>query len=181
MLIGGIALMAGGVFFSIPVEVVSDPPPAFDIQIVLGGNTRERSEISEQLWEQHPTPILVTGDGGYTLDELQSRGLKGAVLLHEKQATNTWENAYYSIPMLKERGDRSVVIVTSSYHSARALSCFRKLGPEIEFLVATSPSEERAAFDSFQLRFRERGKRLAYAVVHGISPWSSSSSTPAEP
>ena len=55
------------------------------------------------------------------------------VIFEEKQSRNTRENAEYSVAWMRERGFKSAVVVTSWWHSRRAMACFRKFGPELEF------------------------------------------------
>ncbi len=168
-----LAAALGGLVSSVPVTVAGGPPGDFDVQVVLGGNTRERAEISHRLWLRRRTPVIVTGDGGYTIQDLRARGVPASRLIHEGKARTTYENAANTAPMLRQGGYGRVVIVTSDYHAARALSCFRKVMPELEFSVCTTPAEERSAWENFQLRLRERGKRLGYAVIHGVPAWAS--------
>ena len=63
----GVGAVLTSAFFLIPVAASSESPANFDVQVVLGGNTKERGEISECLWLKYPTTIIVTGDAGYTI------------------------------------------------------------------------------------------------------------------
>lgn len=172
VLLGGLFLLGALVLFIIPIEVTEEIPEEFDVQVVLGGNTRERAAISYRLWQRHNTTVIVTGDGGYTIEELRELGIPEDDLIHENQALTTYENAVFSRPIFTELKAKTVVIVTSDYHSARAMSCFRKVAPEIQFSIASQPVATRSGWENFQLGLRERMKRLAYAAMHGISPWS---------
>jgi hypothetical protein len=55
------------------------------------------------------------------------------VIDEENRSRNTRENAEYSVAWMREQGLESAVIVTSWWHSRRALACFRKFGPELEW------------------------------------------------
>lgn len=157
---------------TIPVKVTSQVPEEFDVQIVLGGDTYERSRMSYLLWKQMPGPLIVTGDLGYTIRELRDLGIPKSQIVHEPLAQTTFENAALTLPLLRGMGASRVVVVTSGYHSARALSCFRETGPDFEFFVCNEPRQNRPFYRSLKLRFQERIKRLAYAVKYGISPYS---------
>ena len=109
--IAGLALIVTlVVFFSIPITRSDDAGSDFDIQVVLGGNTRERSDVSHALWLRHPTPILVTGGLDYIRDELLRLGIPASAIIQEPQARSTWENAALSVPILKQRKVKSAVI-----------------------------------------------------------------------
>ena len=52
----------------------------------------------------------------------------------------TRENALLSIPLLRSHDDTRVIIVTSWYHSRRALNCFRHYAPDLHFYSRPSYS-----------------------------------------
>lgn len=170
--LAGLGIIGTIIFFTIPVSRPDDGGKDFDMQVVLGGNTRERSGISRVLWSRHPTPVLVTGDDGLIVSELIRLGVGEGEIIHESRAHSTWENASLSVPILQSHGVRSAVIVTSGYHSARARSCFEKLAPGIRFFTCTTPREDRSAWVRFRLGMRERCARIGYGLGHGINPWS---------
>jgi len=140
--------------------------------VVLGGNTRERAQISYQLWLENPTAILLNGDGGHIRKELIRLGTPEAYLLPEIPASTTWENASLSTPILRDRGVSRVAIVTSDFHSARALACFEAQQSKFEHMIFYSPVEDRVWNDKLSLHIQERLKRLCYAFIYGLWPWS---------
>ncbi len=54
----------------------------------------------------------------------------------ECAAQNTWENAEFSAPILTAMGARRAILVTSWYHTRRALACFRLVLPQLEWMSA---------------------------------------------
>ncbi|HKW96942.1 MAG TPA: YdcF family protein [Bryobacteraceae bacterium] len=56
---------------------------------------------------------------------------------HEAHSTD--EEAQAIIPELRRRGVRRVILVTSDYHSRRALRTFRKYGPDIDMRMVAVP------------------------------------------
>ncbi len=52
----------------------------------------------------------------------------------ERESRNTRENAERSARIVKERGWRSLVLVTSAMHMPRAAATFRKVGLEVDLL-----------------------------------------------
>ncbi len=72
-----------------------------------------------------------------------------------------------------------MIIVTSWYHSRRALSCFRKYAPEIEFISVPAPrrgsesASQRFSFSAFSPTIAaEYAKMIVYAVRYRIFPWN---------
>ena len=168
-LVGIVGCVAG--FQLIPVSRPDDVTLSFDLQVVLGGNTVERSAVSYQLWLQHPTPILVTGDEGTIEAELLRLGVPPSAILHEMAASTTWENAEFSLPDLKDQDAESVVLVTSWFHTVRALKCFEKQENKIHFTTASDDRPQKFTWTDFKLATKERGKSLGYVIMHGINPW----------
>ena len=140
--VAGLCIVGFAVFQSIPISGPDNAGPDFDMQVVLGGNTRERSEVSHALWLRHPTLILVTGDGNYIRDALLNLGIPSSSIIHESTARSTWENARFSVPILKQRKVKSAVIVTSWFHTSRAYGCFKSLEQGIHFSTVSDPEPE---------------------------------------
>lgn len=61
-------------------------------------------------------------------DILVSSGVPRASILVENRAQNTLENALYSAILLKERGIKNILLVTSAYHLQRATRLFEQTG-----------------------------------------------------
>ncbi len=55
-------------------------------------------------------------------------GVPEAVLMLEERSTSTEENLRFSLPLLREVGAASVVIVTDGFHAPRARLAARRLG-----------------------------------------------------
>ncbi len=170
-ILGGFALLIVFAFFSIPVSHTNEVPEDFDMQVVLGGNTRERSEVSHALWLRHRTPILVTGDGGLIRNALMQAGVPEGDIIHEPKAGNTWQNAEFSRQQLVVHGVDSVVIVTSWFHTSRALGCFEKQMPDIRFSTTSDVRPEKPSWDRFKVEMIERMKILYYWATRAIRPW----------
>ena len=55
------------------------------------------------------------------------------LILLESESRTTRENAEFSIPLLRAHGVKRAIIVTSWFHSRRALACFEHYAPDIQF------------------------------------------------
>jgi uncharacterized SAM-binding protein YcdF (DUF218 family) len=80
--------------------------------------------------------VIVTGslgneriaESGYMAADLKDHGVDPDRIIEETKAVNTRDSALFVPPILKERGVKQFVIVTSQQHIARALKAFRKVG-----------------------------------------------------
>lgn len=93
----------------------------------------------------------------------------------EVQSVNTWQNANFSVPMLRALGARHVILVTSWFHSRRALACFRKAAPEMEFISLPTVADRP---EIHPITKRDRGrvsyeyiKLVGYWVRYGVNPF----------
>lgn len=117
------------------VLTVDSGPVTADVLVVLGGGD-ERPARATELFKQGEAPkILVSGSGDSASNEklLERNGVTNADIILEGKSRTTRENAEFSIPLLRQMGAHRVIIVTSWYHSRRALMCFEHYAPDIQF------------------------------------------------
>jgi uncharacterized SAM-binding protein YcdF (DUF218 family) len=109
---------------------------AADVIIVLGGGNHERPVRAAELFRQHVAPrIIHTGEGDDAINRqilLQAGVPAGAIQIENKSLT-TRENAEFTIQLLRAEKIHRAVIVTSWYHSRRALETFQHYAPDIKF------------------------------------------------
>lgn len=113
-----------------------------DAIVVLGGDGPRRASRAAALYRAGVAPhVIIAGDGDCTFirQMMIDSGVPPGVIQMECQSRNTWENARFSVPMLIEAKVRRAVIVTSWFHSRRALACFRAAAPHVAF--ASAPVE----------------------------------------
>jgi uncharacterized SAM-binding protein YcdF (DUF218 family) len=172
-----LAVLAAAVF---PQQVLCVDSGAVqgDAIVVLGGGSYERPVRAAELFQEHAAPrILVSGagDGRSNRKLLVSKGVPKEAIELEERSRTTRENALFSIERLRASHARRVILVTSWYHSRRALKCFRHYAPEIEFY-------SRPAYYGFARsewgRERLRGyirseylKLAGYWVCYGVGPF----------
>lgn len=140
---------------SIPSNVSSSD--TFEVAIVLGGISHYDEEhqlhnfnsSSDRLlallplyYEGRIKKILLSGGSGSLTNSeekeadvlgnyLRSIGIPDSVLLIENRSRNTYENAKYSLELIKEQQLRgNVLLSTSAMHMSRSYACFKKLGSE---------------------------------------------------
>jgi len=66
--------------------------------------------------------------------QLEDWGIARDRIVLEPRARNTHENAVESTTLVKQRGYRTLLLVTSAYHMPRALDCFRAVGVHVDAL-----------------------------------------------
>ncbi|MDX2201759.1 MAG: YdcF family protein [Hyphomicrobiaceae bacterium] len=135
------------------------PPPAGII--ILGGAEdgradpdREMAGLNEAaerytegiaLARRFPQAKLVFsgGSGGIIADAgapeavaarrlFKALGIAPERVVLEERSRNTWENAIFTRAMLDPKPGERWLLVTSAYHTPRAVGCFRKAGLEVE-------------------------------------------------
>ncbi len=131
--------------------IVNDPAAHADAILVLGDDNfyGDRATEAAQLFRQVVAPVVVAsgrrlrpGAGMSELIEhdLIERGVpKENVLRFPHDADNTREEAVALRRLAKEKGWKSVVVVTSNYHTRRVRYIFQKVFPSgVEVSVASA-------------------------------------------
>jgi len=109
-------------------------PGQADYLVVLGGESGQRVIGAAELYHAGVAPrVFVTGEGDCLLIErrLVMAGVPADRIDHECESTSTMENAQMTRKALAGRQVRSAVLVTSWYHTGRALKVFRQVWPEV--------------------------------------------------
>lgn len=116
-------------------------PPA-DGTVVLATNTLYRALRAFELHRQTGLPILVSGgpaDGpgsltvaGEMAKLLVELGVPEAEILREEISTSTRSNAVETVRILRERGFKRPILVTSALHVRRAELLFAQLGVPVD-------------------------------------------------
>lgn len=144
-----------------PLRAASEMPQA-DAIVLLGGaiaapvpgfnpapnmdRAADRLWTAHALWRAGKAPYILISAGAAdpargmaseaaTLAAmLREMGVPQSALLIEEQSRTTRGNARYSLPLLRARGARTVLLVSSIWHLRRALPTFEAEGPDIRFL-----------------------------------------------
>ena len=143
-----------------------------DAIVVLGGEPILRAKHAATLAANGLAPLVVAsgfGDCETMRGVLVRDGVRTNVIELECASTSTRQNALFTASLLRAHGCQRVILVTSWYHSRRALSSFRKYAPEIEFLSSPAPRtrpwlEERGYIATEYLKI------VGYALRFGIWP-----------
>jgi uncharacterized SAM-binding protein YcdF (DUF218 family) len=117
--------------------MIRQKPCKADVIVVLGGENKTRAAKVIELYRQGNAPrILVTGrnEEAHIIHGLTANGVPEYAILREPFATSTYENAVFTIPILKQLNAKKVLLVTSWYHSRRALRLFQSNSETVEFV-----------------------------------------------
>ena len=157
---------------------VDDGPVKADVVVVLGGGSHDRPERAAALFKEHAAPwILISGLGDCKIYRraLMAAGVPSRAIQMEDQSRTSKENAIFAVKLLRARRAHHVIIVTSWYHSRRALACFEHYGPEMQFYSRPSYlGYARADWSRNKLAHRiylEYFKLLGYWMCYGVSPF----------
>lgn len=173
-----VVLAALGYALAGPLLTVRSEVTSADLIIVLGGETPRRVEAAVDLYRRGVAKYFIvsgSGDAPIIRRYLREAGVPADVILLEELSATTRENAKLTAPLLEKMHVRRAVLVTSWFHTRRALACFQAASPEVEFHPVpafytwqnyTSPHWER-----FKGVYREYAKLLGYWVGYGISPF----------
>jgi uncharacterized SAM-binding protein YcdF (DUF218 family) len=173
-----VLLAAAALLYPQKFLCVDSGPVRADVMVVLGGGSHDRPERAAELFKERIAPrILVSGLGDCTIyrRSLIQAGVPAQAIQMEDRSRTTRENAILAVNLLRHQGVRRVIIVTSWYHSRRALACFEHYGPEIQFYSCPSYfADTRPDWLRHGLSHRvylEYPKLLGYWMCYGISPF----------
>jgi uncharacterized SAM-binding protein YcdF (DUF218 family) len=147
-----------------------------DVIIVLGGGGG-RAERGAELYRQGAAlRVLVTGYGDCesNIKTLENLGVPESAITPEPAALSTLENATRSTPLMRAMRVHRALIVTSWYHSRRALACFRHVAPDLQFYSRPSyldfePKNLNRAGYSWHVNY-EYAKIAGYWITYGVCP-----------
>ena len=142
-----------------------------DAIIVLGGEPMVRVERAVELFQAGIAPLIIVsghGDSRENIRQLVAAGVPRTAILAEETSRSTLENARNCAPLLAEHHVSRAVVVTSWYHSRRALACFENAAPDVEMLSLPARSRTRTPR---QYILNEYLKLGYYTVKHGVWPF----------
>jgi uncharacterized SAM-binding protein YcdF (DUF218 family) len=167
----------------LPTEI-----PTADAIVILGGMTRSKAyprpdvdlgDTGDRLWyganlyrDRKAPKIIISGgriawkaDGDPEAEDVTSilvrMGIPKQDIILESQAVNTYENAIFTQPILKENNFNKILLVTSAMHMPRSMAIFKKLG--INAIAA--PTDFRVS----QLEIDQPNAQLE-SVIIGLLP-----------
>ena len=157
-----------------------------DVIVVLAGEQVERVEYGVKLfndgWARKDRIIMAGGPvvwkyswASLMKEHAESLGVPGETILLEDQSKSTEEDAKFTKNILMKKGYKSIILVTSPYHSKRASMIFgRILGKDIKIINA--PAEKSwFSFDDWWKRRRDRStvlsefSKFTWLLIFGVN------------
>jgi uncharacterized SAM-binding protein YcdF (DUF218 family) len=151
---------AGGYLFA------KDELKPADVIVVLGGEKSERVEYGVKLlregWARKDRIIMTGGPvvGRYTWaglmkEQAEALGVPGKDILLADRSMSTEEDAEYTADIVRKQRYKSLILVTSPYHSKRASIYFRRIIPGV--IIVSAPVEKSwFSFDGWWKRPHDR-------------------------
>jgi uncharacterized SAM-binding protein YcdF (DUF218 family) len=111
-----------------------------EIVAISGGDTQERTAEAVRLYRAGWAPHIIFS--GAALDpngpsnaramanDAESQGVPESAISLDEASTDTRENATNVAAIIKDRGDHSLILVTSPYHQRRAAIVFHRALPQ---------------------------------------------------
>lgn len=153
---------------------IDSGPVQADAMVVLGGAIDRAARAAELFKAREAPQVLVSGTGDWQIHRkfLIQSGVPPERITVEDASSTTHNNARFSVSILRRMGAKRVIIVTSWYHSRRALACFRHEAPEMEFFSRPSyfwyPINGSRSKYVDAIRRMEVAKLFWYASRYGI-------------
>ncbi|MDQ2952883.1 MAG: YdcF family protein [Chloroflexota bacterium] len=132
----------------------SDPLARSDAIVAISGDTGLRTETAVSLWKQGLAPVLIFSGASLDPDSVSSaeimkreavrRGVPAEAILLEPLSTTTEENANLTAQLMKERGLRTAILVTSPYHQRRASVLFERAFAPLGLVFRNHPANDPA-------------------------------------
>ena len=120
--------------------VETDPPHDADGIVVLTGGSSRVSDAMELLAAGYGKRLLISGvhptndAGDISRSVPDSRGLMGCCVDLDHSAVNTRSNAAGTRRWVRERGFKSLIVVTSNYHMPRAIVELSHAMPDVSLI-----------------------------------------------
>jgi uncharacterized SAM-binding protein YcdF (DUF218 family) len=139
VLVGAVLMLAAGVVALVAVGralEVRDPLVRSDVIVAVSGDNGPRTATAVALWKQGVAPLLLFSGASSDPESVSSAeimkreavrlGVPETAILIEPRSATTEENAKHTAELMKERGLRTAILVTSPYHQRRAAILFSR-------------------------------------------------------
>ncbi len=152
--VGGILFLSHGFVLTRAAEMLikKDEMKPADVIVVLSGEQEERVIYGIKLfkddWARKDRIIMAGGPvvwkytgAALMKEQAVSLGIPTNKILLEDKSRSTEEDALYTKEILKKNGFKSIILVTSPYHSRRAALIFKSVLGD-EFKIINAPADE---------------------------------------
>ena len=155
------------------------------IVTVSGGDNNARINKTVELYKEGWAPVIIYSGAAAEGEVSNAEAMrnisakmgvpKSAIILEEK-SVDTSENAKFSSVIIKEKGFKSIILVTSPYHQRRTMELFRaELGEDFKIINRSAVDEDwrkKGWWEDEEGRFLTIGE-LGKIFVNYIQTWRS--------
>lgn len=172
VLVGAVLMLSiavGGLVVVGHALAVSDPLAKADVIVAVSGDNGPRTETAVRLWKQGYAPLLLFSGASLDPDSVSSAelmkrdamklGVPAAAIIVEPDSTTTEQNAQLVAQLMRERGLRSAILVTSPYHQRRAALLFGRAFAPADLSFRNHPAED-PEWDADRWWMREPSRSL---------------------
>lgn len=120
------------------------------ILVVSGGDNNARITKGVQLYEEGWAPVLMYSGAAAEGDVSNAEAMRNISakmgvpkkdMIIEEESKTTVENADFSAKIIKDKGYKSIILVTSPYHQRRTYELFKKELPEAKIINQSALDE----------------------------------------
>jgi uncharacterized SAM-binding protein YcdF (DUF218 family) len=163
--------------------IVEDALEKSDVILVFAGDNRKGDRVSHavRLFKTGYAPLLVlsgtplgwrTHEADVMRREAEELGVPPAQIItvgHDSDSTK--EEAAVIVPVLRKQQAHTVILVTSSFHTARAKRVLQKAAERREFRILASPVQEDAFYPEGWWTRRRDAKTFFFESVKTAWYW----------
>ena len=172
-------------FLAEPLKITDTPCKADAIVVFAGGvgesgqagqGYLERVEYAVKLYKSGFAKNIIFSSGYmYIFKEplvmkavAVSLGVPAEAIILEDRASNTYENVEFSEKILKDRGWKEILVVSSPYHMRRVSLVFKKIGKETKVLYAPIPESSFYSHKTVNFYAGGNWKQVDFRQIEGI-------------
>ncbi|MEK5435779.1 MULTISPECIES: YdcF family protein [Paenibacillus] len=126
-------LLITGFFSAGRFLALTEPPNQADVIIVLSGG-QDRVEKAAELYKSGYAPYIIlsnakesTSSSGDMLQTALNLGIPQEAIYTENAASSTYQNAEFTLPIMKEHDFKSTIVVSSDFHMRRVKLLFDRV------------------------------------------------------
>lgn len=161
--------------------VVDEAPQKSDAIVILGGETVPRVAKGVELYREGFASLLIMSGGGnltsryaeadLMLIEAMDLGVPQSSVVLERESESTYENAVFVKRIVQEKEIKSILLVTSSYHTRRARNIFTKVFRDTGVRIITVSAPDRKFSPSSWWKKHEGQQKALVEAANMLVYW----------
>lgn len=139
ILLGGILLFGLSYFLIMDNLIVDEKPEKADVIVVPEGMITEerarKASLLDQAGYNRSHQFIVSPLDHINATYYEKNGIQREQIINEAYATSTYENARNSLALMKAKGFKSALVVSSDYHMRRTRLVFERVNQKYHFTL----------------------------------------------